>query len=81
MSKRIAYGLAGSAAGTLLFLGIGAVLNKPLEQFCSTHGGALAGMIVASSAIAVALAQRAGKVQSPEEINRPATILGKERRS
>jgi hypothetical protein len=68
MGKRLAYMLLGFGIGLLVALALGGLLGERLGS-----GGA--GIAVACGALAVAIAERRGKVKSIEEINRPMTLF------
>lgn len=67
MGKRFAYLLLGTGIGLLVAFLLDAVLGKAV--------GVGAWLIVTGGSIAVAIAERMGKVKSVEEINRPVTLF------
>jgi hypothetical protein len=69
MAKRFAYGLAGFCIGLALYFGLAAVLRR------HARGAGAAGAGVAFSSLAILVAERMGRVQSIEDINRPATLF------
>jgi len=68
MGRRLAYMLLGMGIGLLVAFMLGAALGKPVRAWAIS-------IAIGCGSIAVAIAERKGRVESAEEINRPVTLF------
>ncbi len=68
MGRRLLYALLGSGVGLLIALILGSIFRKPF-------GAAFTGLAGVCAAIAVSMAEKRGKVETKEELDRPITLF------